>query len=311
MEIRPPRDRAEQRTAFACLIDRDRGADPLVLERVHLLEDYARRRKLSLEHCLVLASGKRIHAACLFLDSPGRTSSVLLSPIGDNPQLRSGLLELLRQAEREAIARNVQLLQGMVPPECAEEATLYDGAGFEQLATLLYMQNDLACLRIEPPRRNLDWETYSPKTHAMFIQVVEGTYEGSLDCSSLNGVRRIEDIFASHQATGQYDPYYWRLGLSRGKPVGVILLACVEEQQTFEVVYMGCLPKYRSQGYGSSFLAHGVELACRRGVSALSLSVDEKNEPARRLYAAFGFEEVMRRDVWIKILQPPLPRPLS
>jgi mycothiol synthase len=304
MDIRRPRNRAEHRAALARLIDRDGGVDPLVTERVDLLEDYARKRNLSLDNCLLLANRNNIDAACLVLDSPGRTSSVLVSPVGGDPQLHRRALKLVEMAAQSAAQRNVQLLQGMVAPECPEESSLYAAAGFKLLATLLYMQNDLRRLRLKPSRRLLSWETYSPQTHALFCRVVESSYEASLDCGSLNGIRRIEDILASHRGTGQYDPYYWRIGLAGDKPVGAILLAYMDDQRTFEVVYMGCLPEYRNQGYGSSLLAHGVELARSRSVTAMSLSVDEKNMPARKLYGTFGFDEMTRRDVWIKILAP-------
>lgn len=304
MEIRASRNRAEHRAALGRLIDRQGLADPEIEQRVQMLEGYAASRGLSLEHCLVIAEGNYLHAVCLCLDSPGRTSSVLLSPGSALPALRRQVAVLLDRAEREAAARNVQLLQGMVAPECSEESLLYATAGFRHLATLLYMQNDLDRVKARSPR-GLTWETYSPQTHTLFTRVIEGTYHDSLDCGSLNGVRQIEDILASHRATGQYDPYFWRVALAGDEPVGVILLAHMEEQQTFEVVYMGCLPAQRGKGYGSGLLAHGVELARSRGLSAMSLSVDERNKPARKLYETFGFGEMTRRDVWIKILDMP------
>ncbi|HOA73433.1 MAG TPA: GNAT family N-acetyltransferase [Phycisphaerae bacterium] len=302
MEIRRPRNRVEHRAALARLIDPNGAADPLIGERVDMLEDYARKRNLSLDPCLILVHGNIIRAVCLCLDAPGRTASILISPSVNEPELREPLASMLRQLQEGAAGRNVQLLQGMVAPECREDAFIYEAAGFNFLATLLYMQNDLRRLRVRPTRRVLTWETYSPRTHELFKRVVEGTYEDSLDCGSLNGVRDIEDILASHRATGRFDPYYWRVGLSDGRPVGVILLSYMEEHQTFEVVYMGCLPACRNNGFGSSLLAHGVELARSRGLTAMSLSVDERNTPARRMYASFGFTEMARRDVWIKVL---------
>lgn len=301
MEIRAPKNRGEHRAALGRLIDRYGLADPAIEERVRMLEDYAGTRGLSLDHCLMLAEGNFAHAVCLCLDSPGRTSSVLISPGAGMPALRRHVNKLLERAEQEAARRRVQLLQGMVAPECSDESLLYAAAGFKHLATLLYMQNELGSIESRPTR-GLKWETYSPQTHVLFARVIEGTYQDSLDCGSLNGVRHIEDILASHRATGRYDPYYWRVGLAGGEPVGVILLAHMEEQQTFEIVYMGCLPDYRNRGYGSALLAHGVELARGRGLPAMSLSVDERNRPARKLYESFGFHEVTRRDVWIKLI---------
>ena len=71
MQIRPPRDRAEHRSALACLIQRQGETDPLIEKRIDLLENYARKRGLSLDHCLVAAENGGIEAVLLCLDSPG------------------------------------------------------------------------------------------------------------------------------------------------------------------------------------------------------------------------------------------------
>jgi len=302
MDIRSPRNPAEHREALSRLIDRQGFADPLVEQRVGILEDYARKRGLSLDHCLVLDDRGVMSAVALCLDSPGRTSTILLSPSATLPRLRRHILALLAQSEKSATGRKVQLLQGMVAPECSEESLLYAAAGFRHLATLIYMQADLHQFKGERGVRSLNWETYGPSTHSLFARVIEGTYQDSLDCGSLNGVRDIEDILASHRGTGQFDPQQWRVGLAGSDPVGVILLAYIEEQQAFELVYMGCLPRYRGKGFGASLLAHGMEIVRKRAVWTVCLSVDEKNRPARKLYDSFGFREVTRRDVWIRIL---------
>ncbi len=52
-------------------------------------------------------------------------------------------------------------------------------------------------------------------------------------------------------------------------------------------------PAFRGRGVGTRLLAAAIDLARRRGVDALSLSVAEVN-PARRLYERAGFEKVGR-----------------
>lgn len=301
MVVRPPINRAEHRLAMARLIDRAGSADPQSEQRVDMLEMYACKRGLSLDHCLLIADQDRIEGVCLALDSPGRTSSLLLSPGITQMRLRQSAGELLRAAQAGAAGRGVQLLQAMVPPECAEEAVLYAATGMKHLANLIYMQCDL---RRDLPRatgRVLQWESYSRATHDMFARVIEQTYEDSLDCGSLNGVRHIEDILASHKATGEFDPQLWRVGLDDGEPVGVILLGYMDEQQAYELIYMGCTAARRRRGYGTCLLEHGIGLVLSRAVSSMCVSVDEKNAPARKLYETFGFREVTRRGVWIRV----------
>jgi mycothiol synthase len=303
VEIRPPSNPAERRAALARLIDRAGLADPSAEERVKTLENYAAKRGLSLDHGLMVAQDDRIEAVCLCLDSPGRTANILLSPGLSQSCWRQVAIELLARLESSAASRNMQLLQGMVAEECAEESLVYAAAGFKYLANLLYLQSDTKLLHL-PQTPPLDWLFYNQDTHSLFAQVIEGTYQDSLDCGSLNGVRHIEDILASHKATGQFDPQHWLIGLRNHEPVGVILLAYMEEHTCYEVVYMGCVPAWRGRGYGSSLLAQAFSLAAARNVFAVSVSVDEKNLPARKLYNSFGFREVMRRAVWIRPLAP-------
>lgn len=301
MQVRAPRNHSEHHRALMRLVDPAGAANPLVDERVEILRSYVRRRGMSLEHCHIVADRDRIEAACLCLDAPGKTSSILLSPGSIHAGVRPMLGEMIRQAQAAAKNRGVQLLQAMVVPECSDEGLLYAAVGMKHLARLIYMQSDArqAPKRPVPP---LEWQAYGRQTHSLFAGVIEKTYEGSLDCGSLNGMRHIEDILASHRATGQFDPALWRIGFDRGEPVGVILLAYMEEQQSHEVAYMGCVAPFRRGGYGSALLAHGFELARARGVTLITLSVDERNTPARKLYERFGFHEMMRRDVWVRLL---------
>lgn len=300
MDIRPPRNRAEHRAALARLMDRAGWAAPQAEERVRTLETYVAKRGLSLDHCLLAVQADRIEAACICLDSPGRTSSVLLSPGLAQAGWRPIAIDMVNRSAAEAAARNVQLLQGMVVPECSDEGLIYAAAGFRHLAQLIYLQSDSHAV-FSPPQE-LSWVSYSDETRALFARVVEETYQDSLDCGSLNGVRNIDDILASHQATGQFDPQLWQIGMVGNEPVGVILLGYIEEQHAYEVAYMGCLPPWRGRGYGSSLLARGFSLARARNVFSMTVSVDERNVPARKLYQTFDFHEVMRRGVWIRVL---------
>jgi ribosomal protein S18 acetylase RimI-like enzyme len=65
---------------------------------------------------------------------------------------------------------------------------------------------------------------------------------------------------------------------------------------------MGLVPAARGQGYGQAMMQQAFKLARGEAVPCLTLSVDEKNLPARRLYRQFGFTELTRRDVWVRII---------
>jgi GNAT superfamily N-acetyltransferase len=90
------------------------------------------------------------------------------------------------------------------------------------------------------------------------------------------------------------------LALADSGPIGVAV--CFIGFSTFEarplvnVHDLAVLPQHRGQGVGRALLA-GVEQRARaRGCCKLTLEVQDDNEPARRLYARFGFRDFVVGD---------------
>jgi mycothiol synthase len=303
MVITQPQNQAELKQALAALIAGPGSSSAETDQQVQALVRYSESRGLSLEQCLIGTGPDHTTLVCLCVDSPGRTSGVYIPATIAKPQTGKLIVELLNEASLRARTRNIQFLQAIVPIDSDAETGVLQAAGFSKLAKLIYLESDLARpLRVEKPPPPLSWLGYSQTTHPLFANTIAQTYEGSLDCASLNGLRRIEDILASHRATGVFSPRFWFLGTLDSEPVGVILLSSIPEQSSYEVVYMGVGPRWRGQGYASALLSHGVRVARDEAALSLTLAVDAKNNPARKLYARFGFREVSRRCAWIKML---------
>src|SRR5690606_2604680 len=126
--------------------------------------------------------------------------------------------------------------------------------------------------------------TYSPDTHADFAATVQASYEQSLDCPALNGLRDIEDVLAGHRATGDFDPNLWTLLLEHDRPIGVSLLARLPYADSCELVYFGLVPAARGRGLGHLAMQHTLATLARTDLSRLTLAVDANNLPAYRLY---------------------------
>src|SRR5690606_23180661 len=97
-------------------------------------------------------------------------------------------------------------------------------------------------------------------------------------------------VIASHKATGAFDPTLWELALLDDRPVGCVLLSPVSPQGVIEVVYMGVAASVRRRGVGRLLLRRAVALSRERRMQRLTLVVDERNAPARALYARFDFQ---------------------
>jgi GNAT superfamily N-acetyltransferase len=300
--IRPAR-RSEQRAAVSVLLYRPETDTGELHRQIDTLLRYASRQHLSLEHCLVAGEQGTIETACLCVDAPGRTSSMFIPNHVPTPAHAELIVALLKEAVSAAQGRHVRLIQGLVAPGAATERDLFAQAGFDRLTELIYLERDVtAPIARGLPAPPVEWEPYSTRRHEEFARVVEATYEASLDCAVLSGVREIEDTLASHHSAGEFDPRLWLLAQVQGQPVGVLLLARMPERASVEVVYMGLVPEVRGHGLGATLLRRALDVARSQGVSLVTLTVDVENAPARALYAAFAFRESSRREVWMRIL---------
>jgi ribosomal protein S18 acetylase RimI-like enzyme len=77
------------------------------------------------------------------------------------------------------------------------------------------------------------------------------------------------------------------------------LTAPILDVKSLEIVYLGVAQPARKTGVANALLARAVQIARARNDALLMLGVDERNEPARRLYDRWGFLEAARKDVWI------------
>jgi [ribosomal protein S18]-alanine N-acetyltransferase len=65
-----------------------------------------------------------------------------------------------------------------------------------------------------------------------------------------------------------------------------------------EILSVAIAPARRGRGLSRPLLDFHLRSLAGRGVRAVFLEVDEDNEPARRLYAGAGFDEVGRREAY-------------
>jgi ribosomal protein S18 acetylase RimI-like enzyme len=214
---------------------------------------------------------------------------------------------LIRTALDDLRSRGFRIAQALVDGSAPASATVdLTRGGLPAITALTYMQRDTGrplipfIGRIRPA---FDWRSYAPETETDFRRVLQETYVGSLDMPELDGIRSLDDVIASHQAAGRFDPARWRVGTLPGEPeaAGVLLISEVVDRPTWEVAYLGLTPLARGRGFGRASLAYALELA-RPHVHRLELAVDDRNLPARKLYDAAGFTVFDRRTVHLAVL---------
>jgi ribosomal protein S18 acetylase RimI-like enzyme len=256
-----------------------------------------------------LGPDHRIESTVLAVPSPGRTAMVFAShPRPDGPT--AGISGLVDHACRAIAGGEVDLAQALLDPAETRERQMFIDAGFSELAVLSYLERPLS--RTAPPPAP-QWpagvrvrvDPYREELVDVLATILERSYEDTLDCPGLHGLRRTEDIIAGHRATGKFDPSLWTLLWADDEPAGVVLINPFPGHRTCELVYIGLAPFARRRGLGRQLLRHGLRRLQGRRERSITLAVDERNTPALALYDAEGFKPAVQRVALIRSLRRP------
>jgi len=281
---------------FRGLLAEDRG------RRVEALLDGARSSGLPLDGLLEARRGGRLVGGVFSEVLVGKTA-VVWPPrlVADEPVATAG--QLLAASSEFLIERQIRIAHTLLEPGMTADGPTLLANGFEPLAELLYLASPEETFPRSRPASALEFEPYSPASHDRVARVVEATYEGTLDCPRLNGVRHIEDVLAGYRATGAFSPSRWLLVRHRGKDIGCLLLADHSEHENWELVYMGLVPSARGNGWGTDIARHAQWLTHQAGRPRLVLAVDRANAPAIRVYSMLGFHVCDRRSVYLRVFE--------
>lgn len=139
--------------------------------------------------------------------------------------------------------------------------------------------------------------------HAALRRALESSYDQTLDCPELCGMRETVDVIESHRSTGTFDPTLWTLVFRGGEPVGCALFNPVPENRSAELVYLGLGPAARGKGLGRTLLERGIAQVSRlTRASEVLCAVDERNGPALDLYRRAGFSAFSRRVAFVRLV---------
>jgi mycothiol synthase len=198
--------------------------------------------------------------------------------------------------------RGARLAQSLLP---AGEAPLTPPLlrnGFDHVTDLLYLFHDLALpAALAALPSSLRFEPYRLDRPDELHETLLRSYEGTLDCPEVNGVRGIDEVIRGHKAQGAFDPSRWWLARSGSQAAGVLLLMEQHDSGDWDVAYVGVVPEMRGRGLGREMMVQALVEARAAGAPRLTLCVDRRNEPACRLYRSLGFEEYDRRLVLLAL----------
>lgn len=291
----------EQETALRLLL---RHCSPESLPaRLRAARKMLADRELDPDGLLVLRQDATIVAAAAATVLPGRSGIVWPAQALDGPQQQSWEDELTQAQLQWLAASGACLAQALLHPDEAYLGAPLLRNGFRHVTALWYLRHDreFRVQLLKPPER-LRFTTYEDSDPALFHATLERTFEQSLDCPEVTGLRSTEDVVAGFRGQGAFHPGGWQLAFRRGEPIGVLLLNGAASSETWEICYIGVVPEARRHGYGREIVLQALLEARAANVGEIFLTVDDRNQPARQLYRSLGFDIFDKREVFLNLL---------
>jgi len=295
-----------RRTALAMLlVGRPRENDEAV---DHFLR-FAKDQKLDVSALWIASEGGptgRMLGAVLLVPNHGSTAMLFVGQ-ATGWRDQTVIVRLIRACCDAPGRQGIAVIQSLIDPGQVIEGEVLTQAGLTRLAKLIYMQRALEPGEHRVPRpttlagcENPTILTYSEQTHADFARAIEASYINTLDCPGLVGMRQIDQIIAGHKGTGRFKPDNWLAYFDpQGQPIAVLLLAEVTQGSAHELVYLGVAEPYRGMRVGGRLMSFAVSESARQGGLKLYLAVDDRNDPAVRLYTSMGFRASTRKIAYV------------
>jgi len=251
----------------------------------------------------------------LAVDDTGPAAATLAAPVPGGgavvwpPRARVSLADpapildgLLVAALNWLRTRGTRLAQAMLAPVEEPLAAPLVRNGFSFVTRLISMRHYLDLSAAELARvERLSYVAYAAEHAGLFEETLARSYVGSQDCPELNGRRSPADVITGHRGAGPFDPNRWCVARAGGRPAGILLMNA-PEADTWDMAYLGVVPEARRSGVGRELVRRALFEAKAAGMMMVTLAVDERNEPARRLYRTAGFEPFDERLVYLAVL---------
>ncbi len=263
-----------------------------------------RAGRLPFDGLLAARRAGRLVGAAFAQALPGRTATFWPPQLvpGEPEETAERLVSKAVAHVGDAGAGVIHALLDGRPDDC--DAARLEKAGFTLLAELYYLMAETPDFPAMPPEGPLTFEPCTPQTLQRLCAVVDATYEATLDCPGLDGIRTAADVLEGYGASSETCPPHWFLIRHEDHDMGCLLLADYPEHGNCELTYMGLVPSARGNRWGLQVTRHAQWIARSVGRGRIVLAVDSTNQPARDMYATAGFRGWDRRHVYILVLEP-------
>jgi len=248
---------------------------------------------------------RRLEAAVLAHESGGAAALVYVPRLQTTDSKRAATLACLRALRTACNDRRIKILESLVETDAVDAARSLEDAGFQYLTRLVYLSRRIPGQQVKVKvASDLEWHSYTPEREEIFCRALEATYAQSLDCPELTGLRTSAEVLDGHRKSGLFDPAFWWMVTRDNQPAGVLLLCGVCGWSAFEIVYVGVAQPVRGTGVANALVERAIDAVRQVNAVSLTLAVDRRNMPARRLYQRWYFRPVAMRDAWVASSRP-------
>lgn len=210
---------------------------------------------------------------------------------------------------RQLRTAGVEQIQAVLSTDAAPNVSqTLDSAGFQLLTTVEHWWwEPWFGLQVSdhPATSRTSWCSAVDIEETEFKEFLSATFDGSLDCPALNGLRTSDQVlegFLDGRELSESLP--WSLLKIDGKIVGCVLMN-LHPGRVLELAYIALLQSARGNQFGSILMQHALELSHRLEAKTVVVAVDSTNTPARKLYERFGFQRHRAFEVWLQQEQEP------
>ena len=278
----------DQRTALSILLcNLDSEEKEFQLQKMQASVDQG---ELSLDGLLLARLDQAAVGALLLTIQSDATAYVWppVIPPNSTQVTEAASSALLKAAVEHIEARNCWIGHSILAPN-DPKLDVMERAGVERLVELRVMDCVVAQKLTEPDGQKLCRIPYDTATDSRFKATLQQTYIDTRDCPEIVGLRTSTEALEGHRLAGSSIDAFWYLYQVDGEDAAILLIAEDSKLAEREISYLGVTPKFRRQGLARRITAEALFDAATAGMQSVTLSVDERNEPAITLYESLGF----------------------
>ena len=270
-------------------------------ERASRLREAESRQSVADGVWLFSRDSDQIKAGVYFLRLPGDVAT--LGGIRYLQGQDSIAVDLLTRAIQVAYASGVEQVQGIVAEDDVRSETVL-GRQLEPIATFthIYRHQSLPAPKIALFEHSVSWKQANEYAARRVANMVAATFEGTLDCPELNGIRTPTQVLRGFlDGLPLRTQPYWLLLHVDGQVAGCLLLKKHAASELLELCYVGLLPKFRGRGLGRVMIGEAIRRTELLSCNVLAAAVDTRNLPALKIYHQFGFRSHQHLRAWLHI----------